>query len=317
MIHIGNMSNPLQNRMVAGIGETVLDIVFRNNQPQAAVPGGSVFNAMVSLGRTAGRLCPGTNLVMASQTGNDAVAGIITDFMRENRLDTGFLQQDSGQSTVSMALLDKDNNARYEFFRDKGLPAFRTPEIRFRAEDLLLFGSYFAVSGATGPQTRELAQAARDAGAIIYYDINFRKNHPADPRTVERNMALSDIVRGSDEDIEALYGDPDPVRVYREHIAPLCPNYICTKGAQPAEVFSPGVHATFPTAPVTRLVSTIGAGDNFNAGIIYGILRNAFTRERVRHLSGADWGLLVPTAMRFSAEVCASLQNYVRPDFQP
>ena len=61
-----------QNRTLAGIGETVLDIVFKDNQPQTAVPGGSVFNAMVSLGRTAGRLCPGTRLLMASQAGDDA-----------------------------------------------------------------------------------------------------------------------------------------------------------------------------------------------------------------------------------------------------
>ena len=311
------MNNPLQGRTVAGIGETVLDIVFKNNQPQAAVPGGSVFNAMVSLGRTAGRLCPGTRLVMASQTGDDAVAGIITGFMRENHLDTSCIQQDPGQSTVSMALLDEYNNARYEFFRDKGLPPFRTPQVDFRPDDLLLFGSFFAVSEATGPQTRELARAARAAGAIVYYDINFRKNHPADPDTVARNIALSDIVRASDEDIEALWGETDPAKAYRERIAPSCPNYICTRGAQPAEVFSPGVRATFPVAPVAQVLSTIGAGDNFNAGILYGILRQGFTRERVRQLTAEDWGRLVPTAMRFSASVCASLQNYVAPDFEP
>ena len=307
----------MQNRTVVGIGETVLDIVFRNMQPQAAVPGGSVFNAMVSLGRTAGRDCPDTRLLMASQAGQDAVADLITEFMAQNGLDTSCIQQDPGQSTVSMALLDELNNARYEFFRDRELPPFRTPQIAFRPEDILLFGSFFAVSGATGPQTRELVQAARAAGAIIYYDINFRRNHPADPRTVEENIALSDIVRGSDEDIQNLWGDPDPARVYRERIAPRCPNYICTKGAQPAEVFSPGVHACFETEPVARVVSTIGAGDNFNAGIVYGILRHGFTRERLRSLSEADWRLLVPTAMRFSAEVCGSLQNYVGPDFQP
>lgn len=30
-------------RKVFGIGETILDIIFRNDQPQKAVPGGSVF----------------------------------------------------------------------------------------------------------------------------------------------------------------------------------------------------------------------------------------------------------------------------------
>lgn len=38
-------------RKVIGIGETILDIIFRNDQPSAAVPGGSVFNGIVSLGR--------------------------------------------------------------------------------------------------------------------------------------------------------------------------------------------------------------------------------------------------------------------------
>ena len=38
-------------RKVFGIGETILDIIFRNDQPQKAVPGGSVFNGLISLGR--------------------------------------------------------------------------------------------------------------------------------------------------------------------------------------------------------------------------------------------------------------------------
>lgn len=37
-------------RKVIGIGETILDIIFKNDQPHTAVPGGSVFNGLVSLG---------------------------------------------------------------------------------------------------------------------------------------------------------------------------------------------------------------------------------------------------------------------------
>jgi hypothetical protein len=37
-----------------GIGETVLDILFKDDQPQKAVPGGSTFNSIVSLGRAGG-----------------------------------------------------------------------------------------------------------------------------------------------------------------------------------------------------------------------------------------------------------------------
>lgn len=38
-------------RKVIGIGETVLDIIFKDGKPIEAVPGGSTFNGIVSLGR--------------------------------------------------------------------------------------------------------------------------------------------------------------------------------------------------------------------------------------------------------------------------
>ena len=52
-------------RKVIGIGETILDIIFRDEQPSAAVPGGSVFNGIVSLSRTGVPVC------FISETGND------------------------------------------------------------------------------------------------------------------------------------------------------------------------------------------------------------------------------------------------------
>ena len=38
-------------RKVIGIGETVLDIIFKENKPVEAVPGWSIFNEITSLGR--------------------------------------------------------------------------------------------------------------------------------------------------------------------------------------------------------------------------------------------------------------------------
>ena len=35
-------------RKVIGIGETILDIIFRNSRPNTAVPGGSTFNGLIS-----------------------------------------------------------------------------------------------------------------------------------------------------------------------------------------------------------------------------------------------------------------------------
>ena len=302
-------------RLIAGIGETVLDIVLKDGQPLAAVPGGSVFNSMISLGRTLGRQFPDVELVMESRTGDDAVADLVAGFMRQNHVRTEGMFRGRGQSTVSLAMLDSHNNARYEFFRDPDLPPFPTPETILKRDDIVLFGSTFSVFPETAPQTRAFVRRAREAGAIVYYDINYRRNHPARPAEVEENISMSDIVRGSSEDIEGLYGSDDAARVYAEHIAPLCRNFICTRGSEAAEVFSPGVQERFPTEKVERVVSTIGAGDTFNAGTVYALVRGGYTKERLAALSAQDWACLIPTAMRFSANVCASLYNYVSEEF--
>ena len=74
---------------IVGIGETVFDIVFKDGKPQAAVPGGSVFNAIISLGRTAGTAAASTapRVIMATQMGKDNASEIIIDFMRRNNVE--------------------------------------------------------------------------------------------------------------------------------------------------------------------------------------------------------------------------------------
>lgn len=54
-------------RKVIGIGETVLDIIFKGGKPIEAVPGGSSFNAVISLGRA------GVNASFISEAGNDSL----------------------------------------------------------------------------------------------------------------------------------------------------------------------------------------------------------------------------------------------------
>ena len=304
---------------IVGIGETVFDIVFKDGKPQAAVPGGSVFNAIISLGRTAGTAagCAASRVIMATQMGKDNASEIIIDFMQRNNVETTHaICVEGRQSTISLAMLDSRNDARYEFFRDSAMPKFQTPDIEFEPGDILLFGSFFSISPATRLQVRELVARARSQGAIIYYDINFRKgphgNSPHIKDYIEENCALSTIVRGSSEDIGNIYGECTAAEAYRDHISSLCSNFICTKGADSTEVFSPGLHAIYPVHKIETL-STIGAGDNFNAGVVYTL--SQLLALAALTLGREEWDKIVTTAHLFSAEVCQSYENYVPEDF--
>ena len=65
-------------RKVIGIGETVLDIIFKNDQPIQAVPGGSTFNALISLARS------GVPTSFISETGNDRIGQMIIQFLKDS-----------------------------------------------------------------------------------------------------------------------------------------------------------------------------------------------------------------------------------------
>ena len=58
-------------------------------------------------------------------------------------------------------------------------------------------------------------------------------------------------------------------------------------------------------------LSTIGAGDTFNAGLLYGIHRKGIGRDRIGKLGREEWEELLSLAITFSREVCLSYDNYL------
>lgn len=302
-------------RKVIGIGETMLDIIFKNGKPIEAVPGGSTFNGIVSLGRA------GVKTVFVSETGNDRVGEYVRDFLRDNNVDTSAINVfQETKSPVSLAFLDKDNNADYIFYRDQKHDHmdFAYPDIQ--KDDIVVFGSFYAVNPALRPQVSGLLEYARQRGAIIYYDVNFRKAHQADvmkvtPNLID-NLEYADIVRGSKEDFEVLYKKDSAERVYRAETSFYCKRFVYTDGPNPVSVFSNnGFHKEY-AMPKTETVSTIGAGDNFNAGFIYGMIKFGVTRDDVEQgLSEEVWDKLIATATAFSADCCKDIFNYISKEF--
>ena len=298
---------------VIGIGETVLDIIFHNNQPQRAVPGGSTFNAMISLSRC------GIPTVFISELGNDPVGRLIRSFMEKNRLSAGSVDFfDDGQTPVAMAFLDENRNAEYTFYKD--FPETRLnisfPEIN--ENDVLLFGSYFAVNPVLRNKVRELLRYARAQQAILYYDINFRKAHAGErqallPGFIE-NFESATIVRCSDEDLEVLFPQQSPAEIYEQYFLPAKKILIITRGEKNIELKTPSWEKTYPVKAVTP-VSTIGAGDNFNAGLVYGILKNTIPTPSFSALPEKQWDQLIDWAQLFATQVCISLDNYVPENF--
>ncbi len=302
-------------RKVIGIGETVLDIIFKNEQPIGAYPGGSTFNGIVSLGRS------GINTTFISEAGNDRVGDYIITFLKENGVNADNVNVfHESKSPISLAFLDENNDAQYLFYKDHPHDQldFVYPDIQ--PEDIVVFSSYYAVNPVIRPQVMGLLEYARNHGALIYYDVNFREAHKNDimkitPNLIE-NLEYADFVRGSSEDFKVLYRIDDPDRVYNAEISFYCKRFIYTNGAKPVVLRAEnGFRKEYP-AVETETVSTIGAGDNFNAGFIFGLLKHGITRDVLnKGMTEEQWDKVIECAQRFSAECCKGLYNYVSTEF--
>ena len=299
-------------RRIFGIGETIYDILFREGKPVAAVPGGSVFNGLISLGRI------GLDCTFVTEIGADVVGQNILGFMQENGINTDYVSCYQGKKTaISLAFLDENNDAHYSFYKDypNNRLDFEMPFIQ--ENDIVAFGAYFALNPVLKDKVRPFLDNAKERGAILYYDLNFRDNHAHEVEslrdTFKENFAVADIVRGSHEDFINLYGYDDCDRIYKE-ISEFCPRFICTRGKDGVLVIDHGQKYSFSSHPIVP-VSTIGAGDNFNAGILYGLVERNICLGNLDDLTYDDWSRLIGYGIEFGTEACMSTSNYVSKDF--
>lgn len=296
-------------RRVFGIGETIFDLIFdQNNTPKSGKPGGSVFNALISLGRS------GVDCSFISEVGNDRLGNIIRQFLTDNNVDNSLMCSfDNGKTPLALAFLDENSNAQYDFYKD--YPAqrltFDMPDIA--PDDVVLMGSYFALNPVLRTQVGRFIEHARNSKALIYYDVNFRATHIHEAQelmpVIKENFRQADIVKGSDEDFYNMFGSHDWRKAYHEHMKPLCSVFICTEGANGATLLYGDEEIHLNGEKITPL-STVGAGDSFNAGTIYGIMQNDIRRNTLA-TSPQKLADALHYGIQFSAEVCQSYDNYI------
>ena len=302
-------------RKVIGIGETILDVIFKNDQPIGAVPGGSMFNGLISLGRV------GMNAGFISETGNDRIGRKIIKFLEDNHVDASNISvYPETKSPVSLAFLNDQNDAEYIFYKDHPNDKldFIFPDIQ--PDDIVMYGSFYAVNPVIRPQMFAFLEHAQRQGAILYYDVNFRASHANDvmkvtPNILE-NLEFADIVRGSKEDFEVMFNKSEADIVYRSQISFYCKNFIYTQGAEPLILKGVGGFSKDYPVAETETVSTIGAGDNFNAGFVYGLVKYGITREMLETGVAEElWDKVIDEAQQFATNVCQSISNSVDQAF--
>ncbi len=297
-------------RNIFALGETTYDIIFKNEKPIDAKVGGSQLNTTISLGRM------GLNVYLISQYGTDKVGQISGQFLEANKVSTQYITRYDGNSRVALAFLDEENNADYTFFKPEIKTDIKFPDIR--KGDIILFGSSYAIKAQIRQELIPFLKKAGEKGAIIIYDPNFRKAHLKDLPKVKplilENMALADVVKGSDEDFHNIFGAKDfnsASESLQNHSQALL---VYTANKFGVDVTTPRFKKHFDIEQIKPL-STIGAGDTFNAGLIFSIISNRIAKQGLQDIKSGMWEKITNTAVLCAQHVCLSYDNYISEEF--
>lgn len=299
-------------RKVYAIGESLIDIIFRQGDVKAARPGGSMLNSSVSMGRA------GMNINFLSEFGTDQIGDFLADFLEKNHVQTQYIHRyNTGKTAIALAFLNDKGDAAYDFYKSYPENRLQLNLPEFTSGDILLFGSYFGIDPAIRESVLSVVKAAGNAGGMIVYDPNFRKPHAHQLEELRpfilENMDLAHVVRASHEDMEIIFGEASAEKLAQ---IPCLQNkvLILTRSTQGVFLKSPAHSDTYPV-PGIEVISTIGAGDNFNAGLIYGLVKENVLPGNLENITSEQWRKIIGYAIAFASEVCMSYDNFISAEF--
>lgn len=264
------------------IGECVADIVRLPDAADRVHPGGSPANVAYGLAR----LGHGTTLL--TQLGADANGRLIRDHLTGAGVD---VRTDGSTAPTPSAAVTLDGAGRaaytFEITWTLGAVALERPPAHVHTGSI-------ATATEPGAATVVAAVESLRAAATVSYDPNVRPelmgDHEAAVHRAELCVALSDVVKASDEDLEWLYPGEDPVRTAERWLATGPAVVLVTRGGDGALAVLPDGRVGVEALPA-EVVDTVGAGDAFMSGALHALaahgLLGAAGRERLRALDRA------------------------------
>ncbi|MFT8888568.1 MAG: carbohydrate kinase [Ethanoligenens sp.] len=250
----------------AGVGSNGAELFARN-------PGGAPANVLAASSRL------GAKTAFIGKVGNDDFGHFLKDTLDSTGICTrNLVLTDEVHTTLAFVHLDPSGDRSFSFYRKPGADVLlREDELDLdllRQTGILHFGSLSLTDEPSRTATFCAVQTAKDAGAIISYDPNYRAplwdSKESAVKQMKAGLAYADIVKLSEEELTLLTGETDlnaGARAIQAFGATLVLVTLGKKGAY----YRLGEHSNvLPTYDV-HTIDTNGAGDAFTGAVHYGL----------------------------------------------
>jgi fructokinase len=290
--------------MFVVVGEALVDLVGqRGGRTFVAHPGGSPANVALGLARL------NVPVALMTRLGHDALGEMIFEHLRASgvRVNGGPAQAIS--TSLAIATLAA-GAASYDFRIEWDMPTLAPLPIEARC---LHTGSLATALPPGNVSVIDLVERERRRGRVtISYDPNVRPallGDAARARTgIERLVALSDVVKVSDEDLQWLYPDQPDERVAQRWLGSGPALVVVTRGGMGVYAVCAGLELHRPAVSI-ELVDTVGAGDSFTSGLLEALhqadLIGGSRREAVAAIDESTLASVVDAAALTAAITCS------------
>lgn len=240
--------------------------------------GGSGLNTVVAMNRL--RLKP----VMISQVGRDIFGSLLLNFLKTQGLDTDYINESDFPTGLVVGLVAPDGEKRWISVRgnaaDLHIKEYDTNLLR-QSNVLFISGVNLVEKGPSRETAIMMARHLREKGGIVFLDPNIRvptwEIDDDVKGAFERIYPYIDVLLPNEKELELL-GEKQNVHESALSVLSSGVSSIWVKlGGKGCAYYTKNSSITFPANKV-KVVDTSGAGDAFNAAVIYGTV-SGFSAE--------------------------------------
>jgi fructokinase len=274
---------------IAAFGEVLWDLL-----PDKVIIGGAPFNFAYRINSL------GNNAYIISRVGKDEYGEKALEKVRELKMSTKYIQQDSRYPTGTVKVfIDEHKKPDYNIISGVAYDHIQLNDSIIsmaNSADCLCFGTL----ARRNRESKETLQALLDSfkGSFRLYDINLRKNCYTQD-SIHESLLHTDILKLNDEEAnevnELLELNAKHLPGIAKEILNHYPVQICIITLGPKGVLAISSDGEIVYEPGYRVLmqDPLGAGDAFSAGFISKILSGSDLREACRY--GNKLGAIVAT----------------------
>ena len=238
----------------------------------ASVPvaGGSCLNIAVGMARL------GASAGFVGGISTDLFGRMIADHALASQVDLRYATRSAHQTTLAF-VRTVGSEPQYAFYDDATASrnwVYRPGSIPFDEIEAVHVGSTTLADDEGAAQALALVEDAR-ASVTISFDPNCRpklvKHRARYVEKMDAFAAAADIVRMSDVDFEFLYGGSDHAERAKSLIKAGVSLIVVTRGIKGAQAWHREAGVVEVQAPTVDVVDTIGAGDSFQAALLFAL----------------------------------------------